>query len=67
MQKNEVSFDAIAVLGGIDMYGKVVAVETRKGYIDRDCFIQFLKGLRDQPRPLYLFLDNLRMHYCDDV
>ena len=63
MIKRKAGFDAVAVLSAINVAGKVVDVKTQPKYIDGDTFISFIKGLATQPKPCYLFLDNLTMHH----
>jgi transposase len=64
--KPKIGFKAIAVVGAIDLKGKVRTICTYDYSINVEKFIQFLQELRimkDASIKIYIFLDNLRVHY----
>ncbi len=64
--KPKIGFKAIAVVGAIDIKGKVRTICTFDYSINVDKFIQFLQELRimkDARIKIFIFLDNLRVHY----
>ena len=68
--KPKLGFKAIAAVGAIDRKGRVVTIQTYDYSINVDKFILFLRELRatkSQTKRIYIFLDNLRVHYSKRV
>ena len=64
--KPKLGFKAIAVVGAIDIKGRVRTICCHDYSINVDKFIQFLQELRvmkNASTMIYIFLDNLRVHY----
>ena len=64
--KPKLGFKAIAVVGAIDRKGKVVTIQTYDYSINVDKFLLFLQELRatrSSSKRIFIFLDNLRVHY----
>ena len=63
--RNQISFEAVAVVGAINVRGELVATLARQKSIDQFDFIAFLEHLRDRVPgevQLYVVVDNLRVH-----
>ena len=65
VEKLKIGFKEVAVVGAIDLSGRVVALLTREKSIATDDFVAFLKKLKQSMRKqkTYIFLDNLRVHH----
>jgi len=68
--KPRIGFKAIAVTGGINMKGEMIAYTLNDYSVDTDKFITFLAILRSKFScgiRLYVFLDNLSVHHSHKV
>ena len=63
--KNKLGFTAVAVVGALDLKGRLIANEICDNFIDATVFIELLKGISSHygGRRSYVFVDNLRMHH----
>ena len=63
---NKLGFAAVAVTGAIDIEGKLISIVEEAHSINVDKFLTFLRDVRAQyleTQVIYIFLDNLRVHY----
>ena len=68
IERNKISFEAVAVVGIIDAYGNIIALETRQKSYDKESFIDFLKTFRKKTAGrCVLVMDNLSFHRSQDV
>jgi len=68
--KSKLGFKSIAVVGAIDRKGRVVTIQTYDYSINVDKFVLFLQELRatkSSSKRIFIFLDNLRVHYSKRV
>ena len=64
--KPKLGFKAVAVVGAIDRKGRVVTIQTYDYSINVDKFLLFLQEIRttkSRTKRIFIFLDNLRVHY----
>jgi hypothetical protein len=64
--KPKLGFKAVAAVGAIDVGGRVVTICIHDYSINVDKFLLFLEEIRtvkSRSKRMYIFLDNLRVHY----
>ena len=57
----------MAVVGAISGAGELVQLNMCPKFISKEVFIEFMKALKDQPKPCTLLVDNLSMHKMKEV
>jgi transposase len=69
IDKAKIGFKCVAVVGAIDVQGRVVALLQRDLSIKTTDFVDFLRSLRTRMKrqKTYIFLDNLQVHHTHIV
>ena len=69
INKAKIGFKCVAVVGAIDVQGRVVALLQRDLSIKKTDFVDFLRSLRTRMKrqKTYIFLDNQQVHHTHIV